>query len=167
LDAFGDQVEAWISDSLSHPHQIEVITATVDLPIHRLWASNSPATQQDRLATLANETRAGTVITGSFFQTGDQLEISVEVTDARSGQLRWALGPVTEPMSAKDHLARTVGARVVRAVNSLVTPSPTVPGARPQVRWPPSAIIRSSSSRRESSAFPPHETTDANPRSRR
>ena len=31
LDAFGDQIETWISDSLSHLGRIKVITAAVDL----------------------------------------------------------------------------------------------------------------------------------------
>ena len=123
LDAFGDQIESWISDSLSHLGQIEVITAAVDLPIRRLWTSSEPATQQERLATLAKETRAGTVVTGSFFQTGNRLEVSAEVTDARTGELRWAIGPVAASPGGKDQLAATVGREVVRAVDSLVAQS--------------------------------------------
>ncbi len=120
LDAFGDQIETWISDSLSHLGRIKVITAAVGLPIRRLWGSTGPATQQERLAALARETRAGTVVTGSFFQTGNRIEISVEVTDARTGQLRWALGPITKSLEDRDQLAVIVGGQVVRAVDSLV-----------------------------------------------
>lgn len=40
LDAFGDQIETWITDSLARVGKIEVITAAVDLPIRRLWSSN-------------------------------------------------------------------------------------------------------------------------------
>lgn len=114
LDAFGDQVETWISDSLSHLGQIQVITAAVGLPIHRLWVSSGPATPQERLATLAKETRAGTVVAGSFFLTGDRLEVSAEVTDARTPELRWAIGPIALSQNEKARLAATVGREVVR-----------------------------------------------------
>lgn len=123
LDRFGDQIEAWITDSLAHVGKIEVITAAVDLPIRRLWSSTGPTNQPERLASLAKETRAGTVVAGSFFQTADGLEVSVEITDARTGELRWAVGPIARSLIERDRLVAIVGGQVVRAVDSLFGPS--------------------------------------------
>lgn len=90
--------------------------------------ASGPETPPERLADLARETRAGTVVAGSFFERGNQLEVSVEVSDARNGELRSAIGPVRGSQAGMDRLVETVGGQVVRAVSSLLD-QPRPPGS--------------------------------------
>jgi serine/threonine-protein kinase len=109
LVPLGDQIEAWITDSLAHLGTLEVISAAVDLPIRRPRGDSGPETSPERLARLARETRAGTVVAGSIFRQDDQLEVSVEVTDARNGELRSAIGPMRGSRADADGMVRLVG----------------------------------------------------------
>jgi hypothetical protein len=43
---------------------------------------------------VAAETRAATVVAGSYYRASGDLEFLVEVTDARSGELLRSIGPV-------------------------------------------------------------------------
>lgn len=129
LDAFGDHVEALIAGGLAQAGHVEVITAAVDLPIRTPLAAGAPETPPERLTALARESRAGTVIAGSFFITGDRLEVSVEVTDARTGELRLAVGPLFGTVDASSRLAENVGRQVVRAVDSLFAQPPVPPSS--------------------------------------
>ena len=53
----------------------------------------------ERLRALAQETAAGTVISGSYFRSGDRISFQAEITDANHGTVLAAVGPVTAPVN--------------------------------------------------------------------
>jgi serine/threonine protein kinase len=120
LDSFGDEITDRITDGLARAGQVEVITSAVDLNVARAGDSSAAASPPGRLATLARETRAGTVIAGSYYLVGRTLEVDVEITDAVSGRLEAVIGPLTGELTARDTLTLTVEQKVVGAVDSLV-----------------------------------------------
>ena len=61
-----------------------------------------------RLRTLAEETAAGTVVSGSYFREGGRVLLQAEITDANDGSLLAAVGPV----GTVDSLCRDVGSAV-------------------------------------------------------
>ena len=72
----------------------------------------------ERLRALAEETSAGTLISGSYFRNGNRISFQAEITDANHGTLLAAVGPVSAPVDrageALDSLGRSVGAAVHR-----------------------------------------------------
>jgi hypothetical protein len=52
----------------------------------------------ERLRALAQETAAGTVISGSYFRSRNRISFQAEITDANHGTLLDAVGPVTAPV---------------------------------------------------------------------
>jgi len=76
----------------------------------------------ERLQALAVETRAGTIVSGSYFRTRDSLAFLVEVTDARTGDLVRAVGPVRALASAPDAGAAVISRRVAATLDSLLRP---------------------------------------------
>jgi hypothetical protein len=66
-----------------------------------------------RLRTLAVETAAGTIVSGSYFRTDGRILFQAEITDANDGTLLAAVGPVgaalAEAGTAVDSLSRGVG----------------------------------------------------------
>jgi len=128
LDTFGDEITNRVTDGLARAGKVEVITSAVDLHVARAGDSTVAASPPDRLATLARETRAGTVIAGSYYLIGKTLEVDVEITDAVSGRLEAVIGPLTGEVIARDPLAVAVEQRVVGAIDSLVAAGRIGPG---------------------------------------
>jgi hypothetical protein len=67
------------------------------------------------LERLAQETRAGTLVSGSFYRgSAGAIEFHVEITDANSGRLLRAIGPIisTDPEKTAADLSRIVAATV-------------------------------------------------------
>lgn len=105
---------------------IEVVTsATVVRAFRFPWHQGHPQADTARadplqaLRDLAEEARAGTLITGSFYLEADTLEFEIELTDARNGVLLRALGPFRAPLPAREALVDRMAAAVAAAVDSL------------------------------------------------
>jgi TolB-like protein len=97
----------------------EVVTSARVIPSRRsaglqVDSLDDPA----RLRTLADETAAGTVVSGSYFRADGRILLQAEVTDANDGTLVAAVGPVGAPLgrveAAVDSLSRGVD-RALRA----------------------------------------------------
>jgi serine/threonine protein kinase len=63
----------------------------------------------ERLRVLAQETAAGTVVSGSYFRSGDRISFQAEITDANRGTLLDAVGPVTAPVDRPDDAIDSLG----------------------------------------------------------
>jgi serine/threonine-protein kinase len=121
LNALGALVDAWITDRLSRAGVVEVVTSATVVPAQRDGrVAGSALDDPERLHTLATETRAGTLVSGSYYRgAGTGVEFHIEITDANSGELLEAIGPVgsrSAPEQVADHLSRAV----TKAVDSLV-----------------------------------------------
>ena len=118
----GDQVEAWITDRVSRLRELEVVTSATTVPARARGVSDGP----ERLQALAEETRAGTLVTGSYYR-GEKgaVEFHIDIVDANSGELLRAIGPVDDTGSA-DRVSDQLSRDVAGALDTLV--------ARPRVR---------------------------------
>ena len=76
----------------------------------------------ERLRLLAQETASGTVVSGSYFRSGDRISFQAEITDANDGTLLDAVGPVTSPMNragdAVDSLGRGLETAIRRQLHT-------------------------------------------------
>jgi hypothetical protein len=117
LAPLGSMVAAWITDRLSRTAGVTVVTSAIVVPAqHDQHFADSGLDDPTRLHSLATETRAGTLVSGSYYH-GAQggVEFHVEITDANSGRLLRAIGPITdggEPARAADQLSAAVAAAV-------------------------------------------------------
>jgi hypothetical protein len=121
LDPLGALVDTWITDRLSRAGMVEVVTSATVVPAQREGRMAGSATDDpERLHMLAAETRAGTLVSGSYYRSaGTGVEFHIEITDANSGELLQAIGPVEsrgDPERVADQLSRAV----TEAVDSLV-----------------------------------------------
>jgi hypothetical protein len=71
---------------------------------------------------LAQETAAGTVVSGSYFRSRDRISFQAEITDANRGALLDAIGPVTSPVDragdAMDSLSRGLDSAIWRHLHT-------------------------------------------------
>jgi serine/threonine-protein kinase len=121
LDLLGSRVGAWITDRLSRIGGVEVVTSATTVPAwHHRRARPDTTDGPERVEALAAETRAGTLVTGSYYR-GDSgtVEFHVEVTDANSGDLLLAIGPVYG-RGSPDRTADEVSRAVAGAVDSVL-----------------------------------------------
>jgi TolB-like protein len=76
----------------------------------------------ERLRALAQETAAGTVVSGSYFRSGDRISFQAEITDANHGTLLDAVGPIRAPVDragdAVDSLGLVLEADLRRQLHS-------------------------------------------------
>jgi serine/threonine protein kinase len=89
-----------LTASLAGAPGIVVVTSATIMPSRltrglRVDSLDDP----ERLRALAQETAAGTVVSGSYFRSGDQISFQAEITDANRGTLLAAVGPVTSPVN--------------------------------------------------------------------
>jgi hypothetical protein len=128
LTPLGFQVGAWITDRVSRLRSVEVVTSATTVPAH--YGEKDPTgalDEPERLHALAQETRAGTLVTGSYYRgVRGVLEFHIEIVDANSGELLRAIGPVDGTGSAApvaDELSRDVAG----ALDTLVARAPGPP----------------------------------------
>ena len=139
LAPLGPMVAAWITDRLGEVQGVEVVQSAIVMPAqHDQHTTASAWDDPARLHTLAAETRAGTLVTGSYYR-GDQgaVEFHVEIIDANSGELLRAIGPVESRESSErvaDELSRAVAGAVDTAV--VLFPSQGAPQAAVTPRDP-------------------------------
>jgi eukaryotic-like serine/threonine-protein kinase len=120
LAPLGRLVTDWITDRLNRTGKVEVVTSATVVPAqHDARVTGQPWDGPEQLHHLALETRAGTLVSGSYYRGSKRaVEFHIEVTDANSGQLLDAIGPVESRGDSKaiaDQLSRAV----TEAVDSL------------------------------------------------
>jgi serine/threonine-protein kinase len=110
-----------LTASLAAAPGIVVVTSATLMPssLARVDSRNDP----ERLRALAQETAAGTVVSGSYFRSGDRISFQAEITDVSHGTLVDAVGPVTAPVDqpgeAIDALGSGVEASLRRQLHSV------------------------------------------------
>jgi serine/threonine protein kinase len=116
LTSLGDMVASWITDRLGSSSSVSVATSAIVVPAHYDQHLAQPDIDDpQRLERLAQETRAGTLVSGSFYRgSAGAIEFHVEITDANSGRLLRAIGPIisTDPEKTAADLSRIVAATV-------------------------------------------------------
>jgi serine/threonine protein kinase len=108
-----------LTASLSRAPGIKVVTSATIIPSRLTTGLQVDSLDApERLRALAEETSAGTLISGSYFRSGNRISFQAEITDANHGTLLAAVGPVSAPVDrageALDSLGRGVAAAVHR-----------------------------------------------------
>jgi Protein kinase domain len=117
LAPLGRMVASWITDRLGGMPGVAVVTSATVVPAqHDQHFTDTDADDPERLHSLATETRAGTLVSGSYYRGGrGMVEFHVEITDANTGRLIRAIGPVMadgDPERTADQLSTAVAATV-------------------------------------------------------
>ena len=121
LGYLGELAADRITASLAGLHGIEVVTSATIIP-SRLTTGLHVDTLDDpsRLHRLAEETSAGTLVSGSYFREGNRISFQAEITNADDGTLLTAVGPVSAPSTRVGEAADSLGRSVVTAVGQHV-----------------------------------------------
>jgi len=112
LNAWGRLAGDWITQGM---HEAALLPV-VPWPTMMITAEGAAALGGDPIAMVRRQTGAGTVITGSYYRTGDSLRFQASVTDARSGRLIAAIPPVMVSADSAAAAVRELRDRVMGAV---------------------------------------------------
>jgi serine/threonine protein kinase len=129
----GDLATDHLTASLAGTPGIKVVTSATIIPSRLTTGLQVDSLDApERLRALAEETSAGTLVSGSYFRNRDRISFQAEITDANHGTLLAAVGPVSAPANragdAIDSLARSIGAVVRQLGGAPGLPSRSPPG---------------------------------------
>jgi serine/threonine protein kinase/tetratricopeptide (TPR) repeat protein len=116
LESIGSWAADWIAQGISQAAEIEVVPGLAAQESFRTVERESGKLQgMKKLRALARETKAGTVVSGTYYLQGDNLQFQANITDVKKGKLISALlsvaGQKNNPMEAiKTLQQRTMGA---------------------------------------------------------
>ncbi|HTK41972.1 MAG TPA: serine/threonine-protein kinase [Gemmatimonadales bacterium] len=131
LTSLGDMVASWVTDRLGNSSGVSVVTSAIVVPAHYDQHIAGPDVDDpERLERLAGETHAGTLVSGSYYRGAEgAVEFHVEITDANSGRLLRAIGPIISlnPEQTAADLSRIVAAAVDSLVKREVGPTRSAP----------------------------------------
>ena len=112
-----------LTEALAQTRGLRVATSATIIP-----SQVNPGLQVDtlddpaRLRALAQETAAGTLISGSYFRADGRVSFQAEITDANSGTIVSAIGPIEAPAAnaepAVDSLSRRVADELRRHLHA-------------------------------------------------
>ena len=94
LDPLGAMAADWIARGLARTGLVEVAGTAAEL------AARTNGTQAGNLQALAEEARAGLVISGAYYRQGDSVLLEADFTDARTQKLTQSVGPIAAPLAS-------------------------------------------------------------------
>ena len=124
LDPFGEMAGDVVVAAFSRAPGLSVINAVVALGARQ----RSPAPVADsimaRTRDLVRQTRAGVVVTGSFFAEGSRISMMAEITDTRSSRILGVVGPMPVDTARAEQGLGALADSVVRVVRQRYAPPP-------------------------------------------
>jgi len=91
LETLGDVVAEVLTEGLIRTEMVEVVPTSVTIPFAREAGSgSSEIVLEGRAWTLADETKAGTVVRGAYYVLGDSLRIQAEISDEQNQSVFWS-----------------------------------------------------------------------------
>ena len=125
LDNLGLMAADWITRGLAQTGMVEAVSSITAVSSARFVAEeSSSASERQKVAALAEDTGAGTVITGAFYLQGEEILISAEVTDTVSMQLLSALEPARAPIETPLGAVEKLQSRITAAVAAHLDAAP-------------------------------------------
>jgi serine/threonine-protein kinase len=115
---WGDVAGDIIATRLAQVAGLHVVTS-------ERWLARSQQLRRQRTARaslreVAAETNAAFVVSGGYYRNAKRIDLILEVTDARSGDLQRTFGPVSVSPSAPDSVVLALGVRVALSLDTLV-----------------------------------------------
>ena len=119
LAYLGVMAADWITEGLERTGIVDVVpTPTALQAWHFADSLRRTPVGADPVRTLAEETNAGVVITGSYYREHNEIQILVQVTDAANSKLLGAFGPVRGTLSSPTSAIEDVRSRVMGLLSS-------------------------------------------------
>ncbi|MGE0353253.1 MAG: protein kinase [Gemmatimonadales bacterium] len=114
LSIWGRLAGDWITQGLQETGLVPVVPWPSALQASERMAQNRAAGMVvDPVGLMRAETGAGTVVTGAYYQVGNELRFQVEVTDAVTGALLGALQPVVASVDSPQTAVRVLRDRLM------------------------------------------------------
>jgi len=131
LDPIGPMVADWIGQGLSQTGSVDVVSAVTALRTSRAVGAEAGGLHDvAQLRELAEQTGAGTVVSGSYFLEGEDLRFHAKVTNAEDGSLIYAPDAVLGSREAPMETVETLRQRIMGA---LVTDFDASLGSQPPI----------------------------------
>jgi serine/threonine protein kinase/tetratricopeptide (TPR) repeat protein len=116
LDSIGSWASDWIAQGISQAAEIEVVPGLAAQESFRTVERESGKLQgMKKLRALARETRAGTVVSGTYYLQGDNLQFQANIADVKKGKLLYALPSVTGQKANPTEAIKTLQQRTMGA----------------------------------------------------
>lgn len=114
LSALGRLAGDWLTQGLQQTGLVSVVPwPTARLASDRAFAARQEDPTLDLVRFIHEETGAGSVITGSFYLVGDQLQFQAEVMDPVAGTILSAPDPVSVPRDSAEAAIRSLRNRLM------------------------------------------------------
>jgi serine/threonine protein kinase/tetratricopeptide (TPR) repeat protein len=117
LDSIGSVAADWIAQGVSQAAQIEVVPGLAAQESFRIVEKESGTLQgMKKLRALARETQAGTVVSGTYYLQGDNLQFQANITDVQKGKLIYASPSVAGKKDNPMEIVKTLQQRTMGAI---------------------------------------------------
>jgi len=110
--ALGRMVQDYIIQTLTEAGFAQVVDPLTALMTEQNVAAAGVATGPGDVLVLADDARAGTVVSGSYYTADDSLHIHTRITDARDGSLLGSVAPIVGSVAGRRELLARVGQAV-------------------------------------------------------
>lgn len=125
LDPLGIMAADWITQGLQQTGTVDVIPTPTAIQSSRYvetiassGRTGNDGKPQDPIRLLADETKAGIVISGTFYKEGDRLQFQVQVSDVSKGKLLTAPEPVSASVATPSTAIAELRTRLMGALAS-------------------------------------------------
>jgi tetratricopeptide (TPR) repeat protein/tRNA A-37 threonylcarbamoyl transferase component Bud32 len=118
--SLGRMAQDYIIDILTEAGFAEAVDPITTEVVSQLVAAADLAGGAGDILALADQARAGTVVSGSYYAEGDSIFVQTRITDARDGSLLRTVGPVDGSIGARSELVARLGREVVAALAPLL-----------------------------------------------
>lgn len=125
FEPLGHVAADWIMQGVAQTGLVEVVPSIAALGLSRRGdAQGHDHIDFLQVQAVAEETRAGTVVSGAYLRQGDSIHFQVQITDANGGKVLRAFQPVSAPLAAPLDAVETVRQRVMAALDTLFGQKP-------------------------------------------
>jgi serine/threonine protein kinase/tetratricopeptide (TPR) repeat protein len=117
LDPLGRMASDWISQRISQTGDIEVVPTMSIMQTYSMLHSESGAPQNAKiLRTLTKDTGAGTMVTGAYYLTNNELHFQAHITDVKHQKLIHSLDPVKGGLDRRMDVIQSLSKNVMDAL---------------------------------------------------
>jgi hypothetical protein len=114
LDPLGPMAGHWITQGLQKSGVVQIVPWMEAHRASQYVASEAAAGNvRNGVMALAEETGAGTVVSGAYYRRGETIQYQVEVTDVTRGRSLGALDPEIAPLDSPDDAIEPMRQRVM------------------------------------------------------
>ena len=116
LDPLGAMAADWIARGLARTGLVDVGGTAAEL------AARTTGSEAGNLQALAEQARAGLVISGAYYRQGDSILLEADFTDARSQKLMQSVGPISAPLASPLQGVERLRQRVTGSLAAVLDP---------------------------------------------